>query len=239
MGKILFMGLIAGLGTCLGALIILFFSRIKYWQLSLMLGFASGAMLALTFLDLIPAALYQSGLGLCLKGCALSFVIMGLLDFLFNRTLLAGSSEHRHTLLGYFIAIGIALHDLPEGLAIAAGAVEPISLGTLLTLTIGLHNIPEGMAMSAPLRIGGMGAFRIMAITFFISLVTPLGSALGMILIKASPVFISLLLAFAAGSMLYIVFLKLLPEAFSGRWPAACTGIFLGIILVVSFNLFF
>ncbi len=239
MGKILFMGLIAGMGTCLGALIILYFRRIKYWQLSLMLGFASGAMLALTFLDLIPAALYQSELGLCLKGCVLSLIVMGLLDFLFNRTLLAGSSGHRYTLFGYFIALGIALHDLPEGLAIAAGAAEPISLGTLLTLTIGLHNIPEGMAMSAPLRVGGMGAFRIMAINFLISLVTPLGSALGMILIKASPAFISLLLAFAAGSMLYIVVLKLLPEAFKGRWPVSCLGILLGIILVVFFNLFF
>ncbi|HAG10375.1 MAG TPA: ZIP family metal transporter [Desulfotomaculum sp.] len=239
MGKVLFMGLIAGLGTCLGALIILSFHRIKYWQLSLMLGFASGAMLALTFLDLIPAALYQSELSLCLKGCVLSLIVMGSLDFLLNRSLLAGSSGHRYTLLGYFIALGIALHDLPEGFAIAAGAAEPISLGTLLTLTIGLHNIPEGMAMSAPLRVGGMGAFRIMAINFLISLVTPLGSALGMILIKASPAFISLLLAFAAGSMLYIVILKLLPEAFRGRWPASCLGILLGIILVIFFNLFF
>ncbi|KUK84710.1 MAG: Zinc/iron permease [Desulfofundulus kuznetsovii] len=83
MGKILLMSFIAGLGTCLGALIILYFGSIKYWQLSLMLGFASGAMLALTFLDLIPAALYQSEMGLCLKGCVLSLVVMGLLDFFF------------------------------------------------------------------------------------------------------------------------------------------------------------
>lgn len=233
------MGFIAGLGTFLGALIILYFGRIKLWQLSLMLGFASGAMLALTFLDLIPAALYQSELGICLKGCVLSLIVMGSLDLLFNRTLLAGSSGHRYTLLGYFIGLGIALHDLPEGLAIAAGAAEQISLGTLFTLTIGLHNIPEGMAMSAPLRVGGMSAVRIMAINFLISLVTPLGSALGMILIEASPSFISLLLAFAAGSMLYIVVVKLLPEAFGKRWPAFCLGIFLGIILVISFNLFF
>jgi ZIP family zinc transporter len=238
-GKILLMGFIAGLGTCLGALVTLCFSRIRFWQLSLMLGFASGAMLALTFLDLIPAALYQSELGACLKGCILSLIVMGLLDIFFTRTLLSGSSEHRYTILGYFIALGIAFHDLPEGLAIAAGAAEPISLGALLTLTIGLHNIPEGMAMSAPLRVGGMDAVRIMAINFLISLITPLGSALGMILIKASPSFISLLLAFAAGSMLYVVAFKLLPEAFSGRWPASCLGIFLGIILVISFNLFF
>ncbi len=58
--------------------------------------------------------------------------------------------------MGYLIAIGIALHDLPEGIAIAVGYAAQENLGLIIALAIGLHNIPEGMATAAPLLMGGL-----------------------------------------------------------------------------------
>lgn len=237
MEKLMLMGLAAGMATCLGALLVIILGQIKHDAFSLLLGFASGVMLALTFLDLLPAALQHGDLIQCLKGFGSGLCLMTIIDLVFNKKIRVTCIKQRYIALGYIIATGIALHDLPEGLAIAAGASEPVSMGFLLALAIGLHNIPEGMATATPLLAGGVGAIRILVINFLISLVTPLGCLLGAILINISPSFISLLLALAGGAMTYIAAGKLLPESLCGGRVPASAGLLAGVITVLSFSL--
>ena len=113
--------------------------------------------------------------------------------------------------MGYLIAIGIALHDLPEGFAIAAGYAVPGQLGLAIALAIGLHNLPEGMAVAVPLNMAGVSKWSIMGITVLVSLFTPLGTLIGLFLISFSQDFIALLLAMAGGAMFYLVVDELLP----------------------------
>jgi len=237
-GNVVLMGLAAGLGTCLGALLVLLFGRLRYRTFSLLLGLAAGVMLAVILCDLLPAALYRGRLSQCFSGVFTGLFFVGAIDFLFSQEAPANGYHRRYLALGYLIALGVAIHDLPEGLAIAAGYTEPLTLGPLLTLAIGLHNIPEGMASAAPLRAAGISVGRVLAINLLVSMVTPLGSALGVLLIDLSPKLISFLLAFAGGAMSYIVFLKLLPESFRHHRFSAVSGISLGVAFVTSLNLF-
>ena len=111
--------------------------------------------------------------------------------------------------MGYMMAIGISLHDLPEGIAIAGAYAVGGGLGPLIALSIALHNIPEGIATAAPLLMGG----HILLTVSVVSLFTPLGTLIGIFLIQLSPGHLSFLLALAAGAMIYLIKDELLPSA--------------------------
>ncbi len=237
MGGIVLMGLIAGLGTCLGALVVIICGHLRPTVLSLLLGLAAGIMTAVIVFDLLPSALQYGSLQATVTGFFGGVGLMAALDLGLNILSPPAIRGRGYLKMGYLIATGIALHDFPEGLAIAAGFAAAKELGPLLVLAIGLHNIPEGMACSAPLRYGGLSAGRVLAINGLISLVTPLGTFAGLILLKVSTVFIGFLLAFAAGAMTYIVLDELVPESRRNSKPLAYLGMLIGvlIILVMSF----
>ncbi|WP_190240062.1 ZIP family metal transporter [Pelotomaculum schinkii] len=236
MGEIVLLGLIAGLGTCLGALLVVAFGRLGPASISLMLGFASGIMTAVIIFDLLPSSLHYGSLAATLTGFAGGILLMAFLDLGLNILAPSLFRGRGYLKMGYLIAAGIALHDLPEGFAIAAGFAAAERLGPILVLAIGLHNIPEGMATAAPLRYGGMGAGRVLALNAIISLVTPLGTFVGLELVAASYTFIGLLLAFAAGAMTYIVLGELAPESRRSNKPLAYTGMLAGLILIMALS---
>ena len=233
-----FQALLAGLGTCLGAALIIMCGRMGTRSFSFFLGLASGIMTAVVLLDLLPSAFQQGRPMICLLGFITGFALVGALDIFFSKFIEHPLSHRNYLAMGYLIAIGIALHDLPEGLAIAAGFATPGSLGPLLALSIGLHNIPEGMATAAPLRAGGMSRLSIILLAALVSLVTPIGTLLGLILISTSPLLLSGMLAFAAGAMTYIVKDKLLPESKRLNQSLAYTGIMAGFSLMSAAHLF-
>ncbi|MGB9802899.1 ZIP family metal transporter [Desulfofundulus sp.] len=236
---VMLMALFAGLSTCLGAMLVLIWGRLGRRSFSLFSGLAAGVMLAVVLLDLIPAAMRYGSATQGLLGFMAGVLLMVALDLFLNSESTAGELDYIYLKMGYLIAAGIALHDLPEGLAIAAGFVEPGHLGPLLALAIALHNIPEGMATAAPLAAGGLSPPVILFINGLVSLVTPLGCWLGLLLTRTSPAFLSSLLALAAGAMAYIVKEKLLPECLRLDRPAASLGLCVGTVLVILLNLFF
>lgn len=236
MGDIVLMGLIAGLGTFIGALIVILSGRLRSGSISLILGLAAGIMAAVIILDLIPSSLrYGSPLAALtgfLGGCGL----MAALDLVLNYLSPCSCQGKDYLKMGYLIAIGIAVHDFPEGLAIAAGFTAAEKLGPLLVFAIGIHNIPEGMATATPLRYGGQNPWQVLALNAAISMVTPAGVFMGLVLLKTSRGLISLLLAFAAGAMTYIVASELAPESRRCSRPLAYTGMLAGILLIVLLN---
>lgn len=233
LGEIVFLGLIAGLGTCLGALIVVAFGRLGPATISLMLGFASGIMTAVIILDLLPSSLQYGSLAATLTGFAGGIMLMAFLDLVLNIFAPSLFKGRGYLKMGYLIAAGIALHDLPEGFAIAAGFAAAEKLGPILVLAIGLHNIPEGMATAAPLRYGGMAGGRVLALNAIISLVTPLGTYIGLELVETSFTFIGLLLAFAAGAMTYIVIGELAPESRRSNKKLSYAGMLAGFLLIM------
>lgn len=203
--------------------------------LSLTLGGAAGIMVAVTVLDLIPSAwLYGTPLKFSL-GMAGGVLFLKTLDMILSRMTIGAYRERdrRYLLnLGYLVTVGIVLHDLPEGMAIAVGYEAANRLGMLIAFAIGLHNVPEGMAIGIPLRMGGMPGRWILLTTGLASLFTPAGALIGQILVSFSRNYISLLLAAAAGAMIFIVFRELWPEAKRGRPDMARLGLAAGVLII-------
>jgi len=133
--------------------------------------------------------------------------------------------------VGYFIFLGIALHNLPEGLAIGAGFGASQGLGLAIALALALHNVPEGMATAAPLLMGGMSKVRVIALTTLAGLMTPLGTAAGVVLVNISSAFVCIALALAAGAMVYIVSDELIPESHRYHSHLANAGLLAGFLL--------
>lgn len=238
--EILWQSLVAGFATVLGALAVAALGRPDKNILALFLGFAGGVMTAVIVFDLIPSALDYGSFITTSAGFMLGLILMFLLDLLisaipaFQKDPILQNSQLHFLKMGYLIAAGIALHDLPEGIAIAVGYSAKESLGLLIALAIGLHNIPEGMATAAPLIMGGMSRRRIIFTCLIISLFTPIGACIGIFLISVSSNLICLLLALAGGAMAFIVKNELIPQSFKEHRLFALFGFILGIIIIFS-----
>jgi len=232
--EILVLSLLAGLATTFGGLLVVIQPSFSEKALAALLGGAGGVMAGVVLLDLLPSAWKLGGFAAAVEGFSLGILFIFLLDRLFSFFMPASQGERNSFYLlnmGYLIAVGIALHDLPEGIAIAVGYAAESQLGLILVVAIALHNIPEGMATAAPLLMGGMSSKRIMIINGIVSLFTPMGTIIGLMLLKISPQLIALLLATAAGAMTYIVRFELIPESRRRHPNYSLLGVFIGIVL--------
>lgn len=226
--------LLAGLATTAGSLIAVLGRPPGRRTTGALLGGAAGVMLAVVILDLLPAAL-QTGTPLeATSGIAVGVSLLWLLDRLLSQipTSCRRAEAFAYRRIGFLLAIGIAIHDLPEGIAIAGAYAAGGGMGALLALSIALHNIPEGLATAVPLELGGIRRRHILLLNAIIGLFTPLGALLGSLLIRISPQHLSLLLALAAGAMGYIVKTELVPESYRHD-PLWCwAGLFAGYLLI-------
>ena len=111
-------------------------------------------------------------------------------------------------------------------------ARRPLALVLTLAAVIGLHNIPEGMSIAAPLLTGGSRPAGAVGVAALSGLPTILGALLGYTAGVMNPVMLSVSLGFAAGAMLYVVFGELLPEA-EQLWQNRLSGVstLLGMLL--------
>ncbi len=227
----LFPSTAAGAATFLGALLVLSGKKPPVRTLALILGGAAGVMLSVVLLELLPAALRTGNLpqaGLGFLGGLYFFFGLGR----FFRLPLPGDVLSGYRRLGYLIALGIAAHDLPEGVAISGAYSAGSHLGLKLALALALHNIPEGIAAATPLSLGGLGRKKIIALALVVSSFTPLGTLLGNFLLSFSPGSLSFLLSFAAGAMTYLVKDELLPAAQLQHPQHAWLGFGAGYLLI-------
>jgi ZIP family zinc transporter len=211
---------LAGLATVLGSVVVLIWKSHGRRTLAILLGGAAGVMLAVVLLDLIPAALDQgtpleAGIGFG-AGVAVLWALDRLMTRRFNsyqRGRNSYSSEASYRRMGYLMATGIAMHDLPEGIAIAGAYAAGGALGSMLALSIALHNIPEGIATATPLQMGGVQGRQVLLTGIIVSTFTPLGTLLGLFLLRLSPEHLSFMLSLAGGAMTYLLKDELIPAA--------------------------
>ncbi len=146
-----------------------------------------------------------------------------------NSSILAPDNKILRT--GFLIFLGIAIHNLPEGLAIGAGLEASPELGLYIAIAIGLHNIPEGIAVAGPLRAGGLSVIKVIFLTLLAGLMAPVGAAIGLLFFGISPLFVAGGLAFASGAMVYIVHDELVPQAHTLHAHIAIGGLMAGLLL--------
>jgi zinc transporter, ZIP family len=200
-------------------------------------------MLSIVFLELLVESIDHSGVGAALIGLFLGMLIFYILDhYLPHQHTVTTEKAHLGGYLkkGTLLALGIGLHNFPEGLAIGTGFIGSTELGTTLAILIGLHNIPEGMAVAAPLKQGGYSYLKVLGITALSGAPMGIGALIGALIGSISVSVLGISLGFAAGAMFYIVCDELIPDAYeSAGAHLSIFGIFTGTILGILFTEWF
>lgn len=217
--------------TALGAAVVVFFKKINKTMMDAMLSLAAGVMLAASYWSLLAPSIEMSenlGLNPWLM-TALGFLSGGLLVFggekLFSRLsrqkgyLECIEKEGKKRCL--LLIFSITLHNVPEGLAVgvAFGSIAyglegaSVPAAWILALGIGLQNFPEGAAVSVPLRREGMSRKKAFLLGQLSGIVEPMAGILGAVLVLYVQTLLPFLLAFAAGAMIYVVAVELIPES--------------------------
>jgi ZIP family zinc transporter len=134
---------------------------------------------------------------------------------------------------GILLAIGITIHNFPEGIAVGAGYMHAPKFGLFIALAIMLHNIPEGIATALPLCKSGMGKWDSFRIALLSGLVEPIGALAATLFLKSFQNFVPASLAFAGGVMMFITLDELIPAAREhGHQHYTAVGIIMGSLFV-------
>lgn len=118
-----------------------------------MLAFAGGVMLAISFLELIPESIHLSSIWIATAGIIFGSLLMFGVDRIIphiHPELCQQEQGKNLKKTALYLLIGIFLHNFPEGMAIAIGAVSGVKTSIVVALAIAIHNIPEGICTSAP-----------------------------------------------------------------------------------------
>lgn len=242
------LGGLAGLtGTTLGALPALFWRSMAQKLEDSLLGFAAGMMLAASAFSLLLPGLAagEQLLGGKLGGAAVVVLGMGLGVLLMLG--LDRFTPHEHDKTGpcgpgyervdriWLFVFAIALHNLPEGMAIGVSfSHNDLSVALPLTTAIALQDIPEGLAVALALRGAGFAPGLAVLVAALSGLLEPLGAMLGLGLASGLAVAYPVGLGLAAGAMLFVVSHEVIPQTHRhGHETQATIGLMIGFALMM------
>lgn len=245
------LGLLGGLAgfaaTAVGALPALLLRGLSNRTEDSMLGLAAGMMLAASSFSLILPGLAAGaeitgsgslGAGVVILGLGLGVLLMlGLDDF----------TPHAHMHLGahgagserlnrvWLFVLAIALHNLPEGMAIGVSfARGDLSVGLPLTTAIAMQDIPEGLAVAMALKAAGMSPWRAVRVAIASGVMEPIGALLGIGLASGLALAYPIGLGLAAGAMIFVVSHEVIPETHrNGHQTPATIGLMAGFAVMM------
>ena len=260
----LYAGLFTWILTAIGAGLVFFFNTTNRKFLDAALGFTGGVMIAASFWSLLSPAIsaveIQNELGLTILppflppaiGFFLGALFMYILDKSIPHLHIFGKIEEaegpksdlKKTSL---LVLAIAIHNIPEGLAVgvAFGAlaspeyssVFTIGSAVALGLGIGIQNFPEGFAVSMPLRRAGFSKMKSWKWGQLSAIVEPIFAVIGAAFVILVYPILPYALSFAAGAMIFIVVEEVIPESHrGGNIDIATMGLIIGFIVMMSLD---
>ena len=230
---ILVLSLLSVLTTC-GGVLLAATIRDSARAIAMGIGFSTGIMVLVSGLELIPEAYVASGLPGTVLSVGLGAGVIWLGNFAMPHSHLVrehGLVDTRLVRSVHLVVIGLILHDVPEGFAMANAYIASPSLGLLVALAIALHNLPEELAMALPAMTLRDRRFLLRAAVLS-ALAEPAGAVIGLIAVGADPSLNAYFMAFAAGAMIFVSFHELVPMARRYRrtgWFAA--GVALSVVV--------
>lgn len=255
------LSLVGGLSTSIGALFVVLNEAPNLKVLGLLQGFAAGLMLSISFLDLAHNAINSIGF---LKGNlwffsgVIFFAIVA--NFIPEPSLAQGSDltskkknedeggkdmmkKHRRQVLfsGIITAVGISLHNFPEGMAVFLGSMKGLRVGLNLAVAIALHNIPEGVAVALPVYFATQSKWQAFKLATLSGFAEPLGVIIVAYLFPSSlsPEILEGLLGSVGGVMAFLTLHEMLPLAFDyAGQKQAVKAVFFGMAFM-SASLYF
>lgn len=223
-------GLVTALATGLGAIPFLFLREPSPRVLAAANAIAAGLMLGASFGLISEGASYGTPATIAGGFLGVVFIVLGE-RYLAGRDVhlgeLQGASARRVLLI---VAI-MTLHSFSEGVAVGVAFGGGQALAALITIAIAVHNIPEGLAISAVLRPRGASIWACAGWSVFSSLPQPLMAVPAFLFVETFRPVLPYGLGFAGGAMVFMVFLELLPEAYQherratvGLWVSLTLG---------------
>ena len=221
MKLVLLTALGVGGATIFGSLIGFIFKKVSQKFSDIVLSFAAGVMLAAAVLGLIvPSIEYGGkwGILITVAGIFCGAVCLNLIDKLvphMHRLVGVESETHPNANLSRVLLFvtAIAIHNLPEGIAagVSFGSNDPNG-ALLIAGGIALQNIPEGMVIIGPMLAAGVTPRRTFICAMFTGLVEVIGTLIGYFAVSIASVILPFALAFAGGTMLYVISDEMIPE---------------------------
>ena len=237
-----------GGATVIGALLGFIFKGSSHKFNDIILSFAAGVMLCAAVFGLVGESMALGGeyaLIVCIIGIFAGAVCVNLMDRLVPHLhRMAGADQEDHPnnkekldkVLLFVMAI--AIHNLPEGIAAGVGFGTG-NTAEALTIAggIALQNIPEGMVIIAPMLATGMKKGRTLLIALSTGLIEVVGTLLGYFAVSISVAVLPFALAFAGGTMIYVVSDEMIPETHAhGNERAATYALLAGFCLMLAFD---
>lgn len=220
-----------GGATIIGVLIGFIFQKVPHKFNDAILSFAAGIMLAAAVLGLIVPSLEEGNVWITVLGVLTGAIFLNFADKI---------TPHLHRITGIdqethserqnslnkvlLFVIAIAIHNLPEGIAAGVGfGSENISNAITVAVGIALQNIPEGMIIVSPLIMAGVSKWRVFLIASFTGLIEIVGTLIGFTAVSVATAILPFALAFAGGTMIYVVSDEMIPETHSHGYERMAT----------------
>lgn len=256
---------LAGLSTGIGSTIAFFIRRPRYSYLAVLLGFSAGVMIYISFTELLGTAIRDVGFVTANIAFFIGILFIAAIDILVpheyeeehtTKGTRFGSSKERRTngsglpqklavpsqsslmRSGILLALGIAIHNFPEGLVtFICAASGDVAFGVMIAVAIAIHNIPEGIAVSVPIFYATGSRRRAFTYSFLSGVAEPVGALIGyaILLPFLTPALLSAVIAFVAGIMVYISLDEILPLAHRyGQEHLVIVGVGAGMLIMAA-----
>jgi ZIP family zinc transporter len=256
--------LFAGLATGIGSTIAFLSKTTNKAFFALSMGFSAGVMIYLSFAEILPkASKYIASEVDTTQSAAIAaasliggMILMALIDAVVP----SGANPHENTRvelmgdpddteegvgieqkrllqMGLFVALAIAIHNFPEGLATFLLVLDDPKVGIALAIAVALHNIPEGIAVSVPVYFATKSKTKAFRLSFLSGLAEPVGAVIGYLILAPflSDLVLGVIFAMVAGVMVFLAIDTLLPTARnSSRGHLTVYGLIAGMAVMAT-----
>ncbi len=237
-----------GGATVIGSLIGFLFKDVSHRFSDIILSFAAGVMLAASVFGLIIPSLEYGG------DWGLLIAIVGIFVGALFLNLLDKAVPHLHKLVGpsseeevhpkanlnkvLLFVTAIAIHNLPEGIAAGVGfGSGNLTHAFIIAGGIALQNIPEGMVIISPMLASGVSPKKTFICAMITGLVEVVGTLIGYFAVNEAAIILPFALAFAGGTMLYVISDEMIPETHAhGSQRGATYALLIGFCLMLTFD---
>lgn len=232
-----------GGATLIGSLIGFIFKKLTHKFSDIVLSFAAGIMLSASIFGLIIPSLEYGGewkLLITVSSVFAGAICLNLLDKLVphaHKLLGADVEKHNNAKLSKVLlfVMAIAIHNLPEGIAAGVGfGAGDVNKALVIAGGIALQNIPEGMVIIGPMLSAGVSKGRTFVCALITGLVEVVGTLIGYFAVSLANVILPFALAFAGGTMLYVISDEMIPETHShGEQRGATYALLVGFCVML------
>ena len=240
MGMVLLTALGVGGATIIGAVLGVIFKKISHQFSDIVLSFAAGVMLAAAVLGLILPSLEYGSIVTTVIGIFAGALALNLIDKLVPHLhRMVGTDIEDHESNGKLSKVllfvtAIAIHNLPEGIAAGVGFGSGNTAEALLIAGgIALQNIPEGMVIIGPMLAAGVSLKKTFLIAAATGVVEIIGTLVGYLAVSVASAILPFALAFAGGTMLYVISDEMIPETHHGETQGVTYALLVGFCVML------